>query len=206
MSRTLWSTPIPLRQQGFTHLVAVDYRPGEDHTIERPPDYARYRDGFASVVGMSDDPVLKQRRLFAATMGDPLQPYQFCIWNFRRVLCAANFLPGTIDADVTMLMNGNEYRGGVLCGVTAAEAAANSEAARRLTLSLVHFLQTEIEPGYVGGRGFPGIRPRPDRFDTADGLAVQPYIRELRRIRAEYTVTERSFRRDAPGQGARAVS
>ena len=25
----------PLRQQGFTHLVAVDYRPGEDHTIDR---------------------------------------------------------------------------------------------------------------------------------------------------------------------------
>ena len=190
----------PLRQQGFTHLVAVDYRPDEDHTIERPPDYARYRDGFASLVGVSDDPALKQRRLFAATMDDPSQPYQFCIWNFRRVLCAANFLPGTIDADVTMLMNGNEYRGGVLCGVTAAEAAANREAARRLTLSLVHFLQTEIEPGYGGGRGFPGIRPRPDRFDTADGLAVQPYIRESRRIRAEYTVTERSFHRDAPGR------
>ena len=190
----------PLRQQGFTHLIAVDHRPGEDHTIERPPDYARYRDGFASLVGVSDDPGLKNRRLFSATMDDPSQPYQFCIWNFRRVLCAANFLPGTIDADVTMLMSANEYRGSVLCGVTAAEAAANREAARRLTMSLVRFLQTEIEPGYRGGSGFPGIRPRPDVFDTVDGLAVLPYIRESRRIRAEYTVTERSFHRDAPGR------
>ena len=205
----------PLRQQGFTHLVAVDYRPGEDHTIERPPDYARFRDGFASLVGMSDDPALKQRRLFAAaahheTRGggvvrraaEPSQPYQFCIWNFRRVLCAANFLPGTVDSDVTMLMSGNEYRGGVLCGVPAAEAAANREAARRMSLALVHFLQTEVEPGYRGGRGFPGIRPRPDVFDTADGLAVQPYIRESRRICAEYTVTERSFHREQPGRQA----
>ena len=217
----------PLRQQGFTHLIAVDYRPGEDHTIERPPDYDRFRDGFASLVGMSDDPALKQRRLFGAGMADPTrsagslgtaedretraggvgrraaapsQPYQFCIWNFRRVLCAANFLPGTVDSDVTMLMSGNEYRGGVLCGVPAAEAAANREAARRMSLALVHFLQTEVEPGYGGGRGFPGIRPRPDVFDTADGLAVQPYIRESRRIRAEYTVTERSFHREQPGR------
>ena len=190
----------PLRQQGFTHLVAVDYRPGEDHIIEPPAEYARYRDCFASLVGISDAPGLKHRRLFAATMSDPAQSYQFCIWNFRRVLCAANFLPGTIDGDVTMLMSGNEYRGGVLCGVPPREAAANREAARRMSLSLVHFLQTEIEPGYRGGRGFPGIRPRPDVFDTADGLAVQPYIRESRRIRAEYTVTERSFHRDAPGR------
>ena len=116
------------------------------------------------------------------------------------MLCAANFLPGTIDSDVTMLMSGNEYRGGVLCGVPAAEAAANREAARRMSLALVHFLQTEVEPGYRGGRGFPGIRPRPDVFDTADGLAVQPYIRESRRICAEYTVTERSFHREQPGR------
>ena len=192
----------PLRQQGFTHLVAVDYRPGEDHTIERPPDYDRFRAGFASLVGVSDDPELKQRRLFAAPRDDPSQPYQFCIWNFRRVLCAANFLPGTVDSDVTMLMSGNEYRGGVLCGVPAQDAAAHREAARRMSLALVHFLQTEIEPGYRGGRGFPGIRPRPDVFDTPDGLAVQPYIRESRRIRAEYTVTERSFHREQPGREA----
>ena len=219
----------PLRQQGFTHLVAVDYRPGEDHTIERPLDYDRFRAGFASLVGMSDDAALRQRRLFGAGMADPTRsagsvgtaedretcagglgrraaapsrPYQFCIWNFRRVLCAANFLPGTVDSDVTMLMSGNEYRGGVLCGVPAAEAAANREAARRMSLALVHFLQAEVEPGYGGGRGFPGIRPRPDVFDTPNGLAVQPYIRESRRIRAEYTVTERSFHREQPGRQA----
>ncbi len=192
----------PLRQQGFTHLVAVDYRPGEDHTIGRPAEYDRFRAGFASLVGVSDDAELKQRRLFAPAMDDPSRPYEFCIWNFRRVLCAANFLPGTVDADVTMLMSGNEYRGGVLCGVPAADAAAHREAACRMSLSLVHFLQTEVEPGYRGGRGFPGIRPRPDVFDTPDGLAVQPYIRESRRIRAEHTVTERSFHREQPGREA----
>ena len=192
----------PLRQQGFTHLVAVDYRPGEDHTIERPPEYDRFRAGFASLVGVSDDPELKQRRLFAASMDDPAEPYEFCIWNFRRVLCAANFLPGTVDSDVTMLMSGNEYRGGVLCGVPEQDAAVHREAARLMSLSLVHFVQTEIEPGYRGGRGFPGIRPRPDVFDTPDGLAVQPYVRESRRIRAEYTVTERSFHREQPGREA----
>ena len=41
----------------------------------------------------------------------------------------------------------------------------------------------------------PGCRP-----DTVDGLAVQPYVRESRRIRAEYTVTERSFHREQSGR------
>ena len=75
------------------------------------------------------------------------------------------------------------------------EALANRAAARQLPLSLVYLLQTEIEPGYSGGRGFPGIRPRPDVFDTVDGLAEQSYIGESRRIKAEYTVTQSSFYR-----------
>ena len=194
--------PDPLRQQGFTHLVAVDHRPGEHHVIDKPRDYARLRSRFASLVGVSDEADLKGERLFAAAMDAPGNPYQFCIWNFRRVLCAANFAPGAIASDITMLMSGNEFRDGVLCGVAPQEALAHREAARQLTLSLVYFLQTEIEPGYGGGRGFPGIRPRPDVFDTVDGLAVQPYIRESRRIKAEYTVTQSSFYREAPGREA----
>lgn len=41
-----------------------------------------------------------------------------------------------------------------------------------------------------GGTGYPGLRPRGDLLGTIDELALRPYIRESRRIRAEFTVLE----------------
>jgi hypothetical protein len=46
----------------------------------------------------------------------------------------------------------------------------------------LYWLQTEA--------GFPGLKLRPDVTGTADGLAKMPYIRESRRIKAEFTVCE----------------
>lgn len=204
--------PDPLKQQGFTHLVAVDYQPGEDHTIAEPPDYDTYRTRFQGLHGVlpsEGDPIsVRMQRLFAPEMLGPVgdlqaaSPYHPCIWNFRRVLCRDNFARGAFSSDITMLMNGNELSGRPLVGVSAEEVEANREAARNLTLSLVYFLQTEIEPGYSranGGIGFPGIRPRGDVFGTSNGLAAFPYIRESRRIAAEFTAVEQHFRRDVPG-------
>jgi hypothetical protein len=193
----------------------VDYRPGEDHTIVKPAHYDEYRPRFQGLHGFLPDdgaPLnVRMRRLFAPQMltsDGRLQSasrYHPCIWNFRRILCRDNFAAGAFPSDITMLMNGNELRERPLVGVPGVEADANRNAARDLTLSLVYFLQTEIEPGYSGstgvhsGRGFPGIRPRGDAFGTPDGLAGYPYIRESRRIMAEFTAVEQHFRRDVPG-------
>lgn len=191
----------PLRQQGFTHLAAVDYLPGEDHTIAKPETYDSWRANFSHLTGNGGG----MQGLFAKTIiGDDgsliKSPfYSQCIWNFRRVLCRDNFIPGAFPSDITMLMCGNELKGFPIVGVSAEEAAANMRKGRELTLSLIYFLQTEIESGYQGKPGFPGIRPRGDVFDTGDGLAQYPYIRESRRIKAEFTVKEQHFRKDWPG-------
>jgi hypothetical protein len=191
--------PDPLRQQPFTHLIAVDYRPGEDHGVTRPASYEKSRGGFSSMVGIAetkgDEIQLRMRHLFA-----PDSPrYASCIWNFRRVLCAANFIG--IPSDITVIMNGNEYRGGPIVGVPEDQARARLQEARELSLSVLYFLQHEIEPGYQGKAGYPGIRPRGDVFDTEDGLAQYPYIRESRRIKAEFTVLEQHFRIDQNPNG-----
>jgi hypothetical protein len=54
--------------------------------------------------------------------------------------------------------------------------------AKQLSLSLLYWLQTDA--------GWKGLRLRPDVVGTADGLAKHPYIRESRRIKAEFTVVE----------------
>jgi hypothetical protein len=63
----------------------------------------------------------------------------------------------------------------------------------RICLSDADWLQTE--------GGLPGLRPRGDVMGTPDGLAKRPYIRESRRIRALFTVTEEML--SPGGVGAR---
>lgn len=186
----------PLRQQPFTHLIAVDYLPGEDYTITRPKDYEKYRDRFKGTVGSlpneEDEIKIRFKRLFAP---DDPSKYESTIWNFRRYFCKSNFQPGVFPSDVTSIMTG-EYRAGQLVGVSDKEAQHHREQAKQLTLSAIYYYQTEIENGYQGKPGFPGIRPRGDMFGTIDGLAQYPYIRESRRIKADFTVLEQHFHID----------
>jgi hypothetical protein len=62
-------------------------------------------------------------------------------------------------------------------------------------------MQTEA-PRPDGGQGWRGLRLRPDIMGTEDGLAKYPYIRESRRIQAEFTVLEQHVGADARKQPA----
>lgn len=103
---------------------------------------------------------------------------------------ASNFQAGTYRGDVSLInWPHNDYLLGNLVGVTEAEAARHVEQAKQLSLSPSYWLQTEA-PRPDGGQGWPGLRLRPDVLGTEDGLAKSPYIREGRRIRAQYTIVE----------------
>ncbi len=108
-------------------------------------------------------------------------------------------MPGTFPSDISVaIWPTNEYHLGVLCGVSPEERRRHLNAARQLSLSTIYWLQTEAPNPATGGQGYPGLRPRGDFFDTDDGLAQAPYIRESRRIKAEFTVLEQHFRADLP--------
>ena len=94
----------------------------------------------------------------------------------------------------------NDYLEGNILELPAEQREANLDAARQLSLSLFYWLQTEA-PRPDGGQGWPGLRLRPELVDTPDGLAKSPYIRESRRIVAEFTVLEQHV-----GQEARAAA
>jgi hypothetical protein len=68
--------------------------------------------------------------------------------------------------------------------------------AKQLSLSLLYWLQTEA-PRPDGDSGWKGLRLRPDIVGTTDGLAKYPYIRESRRIKAEFTVLEQHVATEA---------
>jgi hypothetical protein len=196
-------TADPRDQMVFTHVFALDHLPGEEHVIAKPRDYERWRNARDSRGG--DKPKFSIPDLFGEKhdhFGRPIRPgqYRTSTWNFRRMLCKDNFTPGAFASDVTVaIWHANEYNGGVLCGVAAEEQRRHFDAARQLSLSTIYWLQTEAPNPATGGKGFPGLRPRGDFFGTDDGLAQAPYIRESRRIRAEFTVLEQHFRTDSPG-------
>lgn len=184
--------PDPMRQQPFTHLIAVSFHPDEDHRIEKPEGYEKF--SFA-LKGMLPDELVpemakhKMNYLFSPGHTDR---YVTTVWNFRRCLCAGNF--HGIPSDITMLMNGNEYDKPLL-DVPEEQRLKHLEEAKQLSRSLVYYLQNEMAPCY------PGIRVRSDVFDTPDGLAQGPYIRESRRIKGVTTVLEQDFRVDQHPEG-----
>jgi hypothetical protein len=183
----------PLEQQAITMCFAMEHLPGEDHTIERPTQYAHWRNlqppgwpgpllGWTWPRPETGEPLT--RYLFEADDGLPL-------WRFRRILDRTNFQDGFARSDVTVVnWPQNDYWFGPVCGVAPEVRARNLEAARQLSLSLLYWLQTEA-PRPDGGQGYPGLHLRGDVVGcTSDGLAQAPYVRESRRIRAEFTVLE----------------
>jgi hypothetical protein len=185
----------PLDQQAITACFALDYLPGEDHTIPRPADYAfwrQYRADFwpGPQLGWDFvDPVTLERRrqsIFAGPEGAPHED----LWTFRRIFYRGHYAPGSYASDVTLVnWPQNDYWLGPLVGVPDEERARHIEAARQLSLSLVHWMQTEA-PRHDGGIGYPGLRLRRDVVGTRHGLAKHVYVRESRRIKAECTVLE----------------
>jgi hypothetical protein len=61
--------------------------------------------------------------------------------------------------------------------------------AKQVSLGFVHWLRTEA-PGDDGTQGHPELVLKPDVYATSDGVAMMPYIRESRRIRALVTIPE----------------
>jgi hypothetical protein len=196
----------PANIQSFTVCFAIDYLPGEDHPIEKPEEYAFWRDyvpkmqpawpGKLLSWSMSDPIGLTPRAAFFDPTREA-QPKGLNLWVYRRIANRRNFVPGTYASDISLVnWPQNDYWLGNLHEVSEAEAARHLRRAKQLSLSLLYWMQTEA-PRPDGGAGWKGLRLRGDLVGTADGLAKYPYIRESRRIRAEFTVLEQQVGTDA---------
>lgn len=189
--------PEPGVQQAFTVCFPVEHRPGEDHTIDKPEEYAFWRDYAPELSPPWPGKLLDLSYTHPITLKpnnqgfDPVKATG--LWRYRRILDPSIYRPGAYDGGGVTLVNWpqNDYLLGPLVaeGQTAEQAEAHVRRAKQLSLSLLYWLQTEC-PRPDGGAGWKGLRLRPDMVGTDDGLAKAPYIRESRRIKAEFTVTE----------------
>jgi hypothetical protein len=110
------------------------------------------------------------------------------LWTFRRIRYGGHYADDL--SDVTLLNWPQiDYWLTPLIGVTEAERRDALHQARQLSLCFVRWLQTEA-PRLDGGTGYPGLRLCPEVLGTQEGLAANAYVRESRRIAAEFTVLE----------------
>jgi hypothetical protein len=185
--------------QAFTLCFAMDYQPGANNIIDRPEEYSFWKNyvpdmnppwsGKLLDLNYSNPQTLEPKKLGfhpeGVRTGDVLN-----LWNYRRIINKNNFSPGTYDGDITIVnWPQNDYFLGDIIDVSEKEFKRHIEAARQLSLSLFYWLQTEA-PRPDGGLGWPGLRLRSDIMGTNDGMAKYPYIRESRRIKAEFTILE----------------
>jgi FAD dependent oxidoreductase len=180
----------PTDQQAITWCVALEWRPDEDHTIDRPENYEfwrNYRADFwpGTQLGWTTQEPETGRPLSRPLFSDSGERD---LWTFRRIRYGGHY---TEDVSDVTLVNWPQidYWLTPLIGVHETERGASLTRARELSLCFVHWLQTEA-PRPDGGTGYLGLRLCPEVLGTEDGLAATAYIRESRRIAAEFTVLE----------------
>ena len=204
----------PQNMQAFTVCFPTEYVHGEDHTIEKPREWEFWRDYVPKLTPpwtgrLLDLTYSHPQTLEPRNLGfDPVK--REGLFHYRQIVDRNNFVEGTFAGDTTLVnWPQNDYLPGNPFECAPKEAAKHIERAKQLSLSLLYWLQTAA-PRPDGGTGWKGLRLRPDIVGTEDGLAKYPYIRESRRIRAEFTVLEQHVgteaRVKAPGQTKEEVS
>ncbi|ONI68491.1 FAD-dependent oxidoreductase [Kribbella sp. ALI-6-A] len=201
------ATAQPLNMQAVSFCFAVDHVDG-DQVGDKPANYAFWRNyqppfwGDRMLSWNAPDPrtLNTSRRTFTPNPDDdPLAVVadqrrtggDTNLWTFRRIAARRHFQPGTYASDICLVnwpmidyLEGNVF--------DVPDADRHLQGAKELSQAVFYWLQTEA-PRPDGGTGFRGLRLRGDLLGSADGLAQAPYIRESRRIAAEYTVVEQDL-------------
>lgn len=169
--------PDPRGVQGLTSCFAVEFCPGENHVIPKPPLYERFL-------------AKKRYGLGAYSFIKPTSKSPSPFWTYRRLVAAELFDDPRVQNDIAMInWASNDYHERDLIGASPAERLDILDEAKQQSLGFLYWLQTEC-PRDGGGKGYPELKLRPDVMGTSDGLSMFPYIRESRRIKALTTICE----------------
>ena len=190
----------PQNSQSYTYCFAIDYVPGEDHTIEQPEEYRFWRDYIPKLTppwtgpllswSACDPRTLSKRNMFFDPREETTRQAGLNLWIYRRIADRSNFLPGAYRSSITLVnWPQNDCWLGDLVSASPDQKQRYLARAKQLSLSLLYWMQTEA-PRPDGGTGWKGLRLRKEIVGTEDGLAKTVYVRESRRIQAEFTILE----------------
>lgn len=183
----------PNNSQAFSVCFAMSYHAGANHTIAKPDKYEFWRDFAPNLMPAWSGKLLSLSGINPRTL-EKIE-YNFAphaeenrafagLWTYRRILHKENFIEDAFDSDITLVNYPqiDYFLGDLSNAADYAEKQKLVGEAKQLSLSFLYYLQSE--------KDFAGLRLRPDVTGTADGLAKMPYVRESRRIKAEFTILE----------------
>ncbi|WP_035357014.1 FAD-dependent oxidoreductase [Acholeplasma granularum] len=185
----------PFDMQPITWTAAVGFDPDNKTKMEKPALY----DYFKNYIMPFNESILSwyaagldqgSKREFSM-FGEKPYEHTPAMFTYRQVIEKNHFKKG-VNASV-MLINWpqNDYILGNI--YDDKNALYHQYKAKQLTLSLVYWLQNEARRDDGNGIGYHEIFLVPDVLGTKDGLAMAPYIRESRRIKALYTIKEQDI-------------
>jgi hypothetical protein len=186
----------PDNVQDFVYPFIIEYREGENHTIEKPAHYEEFvKAGKFSLIGY---------KMFESTQA-PGRTCEFLpFWTYRRLIAKDLFPDSAFRYDVSMInWESNDLRGQNIIDKAPLEQARRLALAKDLSLGFLYWMQTEAPRDDGQGKGYPELFLRTDVLGTVDGLSKYPYIRESRRIVAQKVVTEEEIAASS-NSGARA--
>jgi hypothetical protein len=171
--------------QSFTYPAALRLAAnGETGPGEAPPRYQEFRDRqpYSLRIHVTGGEVYSDRSGWLQyDVFDRLPGTKGGLWDYRRLL-DHRFLGAPAQADISIInWPGNDYRDRSLLTMDPEGQAHALQAAKWVSQGFVHWLRTEA-PGRNGSTGNPELTMAADVYDTSDGVAKYPYVRESRRI------------------------
>jgi len=173
--------------QSFTYCFVVRWQPEGPHQIvEKPAEYEYFKSLGTYSLGYdySDE---RGRVYYKVFEKAPKAAGPF--WTYRRLVAASSFVANPKYPGDLALINwpGNDFHEENPIGKPLAEQVRILKRAKAYAQGFLYWLQTEC-PRDEGGTGYPEMQLATDILDG--GFAVHPYVRESRRLLADFTLTE----------------
>lgn len=179
--------------QSFTYCFAVRWqREGPHHLVEKPVEY----DYFKSLGEYTLDYVYSERGTVRYKVLEKAPESGGPFWTYRRLVASSSFAepPDSPEGDIALInWRGNDFHEETYLGKPIEEQARVLERGRAFALGFLYWLQNECPRDDGSGNGYPemqmvgsgemaGLDP--------DGFALHPYVRESRRLQAQFTLNE----------------
>ncbi|MFN3652076.1 MAG: FAD-dependent oxidoreductase [Armatimonadota bacterium] len=181
--------------QSFTYCFAVRWQPEGPHRIvEKPAEYEYFKSLGEYTLGY--DYIDRGRIFYKVFERVPGAGGPF--WTYRRIIAASSFANNPKYAQDLALINwrGNDFHEENPIGKPLEEQVRILKRAKDFAQGFLYWLQTECPRDDGSGVGYPEMQLAADAMGTADGFAMYPYIRESRRIKGQFTLTEQHLAPD----------
>lgn len=181
--------------QSITYCFAVRWQPdGPRQIVEKPAEYDYFKSLGEYTLGYdySDARGRVYYQVFGKVPGAG-GPF----WTYRRIAAAASFQGNPDYAQDLALINwrGNDFHEENPIGKPVAEQIRILRRAKAFAQGFLYWLQTEC-PRDDGGTGYPEMQLDLKAMGSEDGFALQPYVRESRRLKAEFMLNQQHLAPD----------